>query len=245
MRNKAPKNFEGITIEEAVSVLNRCVQSKVSVLCWTKDQAQNLKAPIETVFETSGIVFFSFFKNTEAEAFQRRLGQLAISEIFVSVTLPTDVVFFKAELRRVDDRFIHFRLINPMFKVQRRAGLRLPVPEHNKMQAHFEYPSGSGLKVEAPLLDISSGGIALLFTDQPCRDEFKTGSLLGELNFMIRERKISVICEVRYTREISFSKLKKGIKVGIQFLQISESDRDFIAEYVLEESSKYFGRIGT
>ncbi len=100
------------------------------------------------------------------------------------------------------------------------------------VEAPYELRMRIGRDVEGIANDLSQGGLSLMTNHQ-----IPAGALL-QIKFRLlnnsaiseadRSRKFQLQGEARHN---SFSK-ENGYRVGIRFLNVSEADRDFVANYV-------------
>lgn len=191
------------------------------------------------VHETAGLISISVSKEFQGgEAFEKGLLRDSVGEILFSLHLPTDVIFFKGELRKGDSTYFNARIKDALYKVQRREALRLPVPGARTVLIE---PS-IGVGYSAELQNISEGGIGVVFRN---KEEFESASALKSpitLTFTAFGLAIVVQAAVRHGAEVSSTMTKKTYRLGFSFVGIEPKLLVQISQLVFEESAKYLGR---
>jgi c-di-GMP-binding flagellar brake protein YcgR len=215
------------------------VNTGAKVQIWTAEQRHKLVSKIQSTFESGDFLYLSLFQDQEEAAFEFKLKQEGIESCLFSVTLPSDVIFFQAEFKRSHRGFMHFKIIEPVYKVQRRKSLRMPL---NDVLLQFSGPSGEALS--AKILDISDGGLGLLIEDDKTAALLSKGMILEQVEFKLGNHAFKFSAEIAYHRQVaSTGKLRKHFKLGLRFTNISENDASTITGFILEESSRFFGRL--
>lgn len=195
---------------------------------------------IVKVHESAGTYLISISKEVPgANEFEEAVARESREEILFSLHLPTDVIFFRGELRKGEADFFNIRIKGSVYKVQRRGTLRLSLPRPVPVQ--FKAAGGSPFSGE--LLNLSEGGIAVSFRE---KSEFETVTRPNEaVQLTFTAFGISVIAEAtfRHGSEVGSAMVKKTYRVGFFFTQIDPKVRTQLSQLVFEESSKYLGRI--
>lgn len=192
------------------------------------------------VHETAGLISISVSKEFPGgEAFESGLHRDSMDEVLFSLHLPTDVIFFKGELRKGDSTYFNARIKDALYKVQRREALRLPVPGARTVL--MEPAVGAGYSAE--LQNISEGGIGVVFR---VKSEFEAVAAVKDpvkLTFTAFGLAVTAVAAVRHGSEVGTTLAKKSYRLGFSFTEIDPKLQTQISQLVFEESAKYLGRI--
>jgi hypothetical protein len=172
------------------------------------------------------------------DEFENDLRRESPGEILFSLHLPTDVVFFKGELREGEGGLFNARIREPLYKVQRRESLRLPVPG----KPVVELLTAQGGKFSAEVVNISEGGIAIAFRR---KFDFEVVSALTDpvsITFTAFGIATTAKASVRHGSEIGSALSGKSYRLGLSFTEIDAKVRTQLSQLVFEESAKYLGR---
>ena len=89
-------------------------------------------------------------------------------------------------------------------------------------------------KVSNRVLDISAGGVAILVpVDEG--SNYTINSQLDKIRFRMRDTDIETTGKVKYIVELPTSSRMRGIKVGVEFMEVSEAAVQAIMAYILEK----------
>jgi len=231
--------FEAAKTEEILPLLQSGVPRNSRLQCWSPGRKYSYTSRIVKVHETSGLILISISKEFEGGAtFESDLARESKGEVLFSLHLPTDVVFFKGELRMGDATLFNARINGAVYKVQRRESLRLPVT--GKPTVLIGIPNEVGYSAE--VLNISEGGIGMLFKD---RADFAAVSAIKtpiSLTFTVFGIPVAAKAAVRHGSEIGSTFAKKSYRLGFEFTEIEAKLRTQLSQLVFEESAKYLGR---
>lgn len=170
------------------------------------------------------------------------LAESAAPHCLFSVSLARANIFFKARYKTFDGAGFHFSYPEQIFKVQRRKDMRTAVPDGYVLRAEFPHPEHPKKILSKKVLDISASGMAIV-GDEGEQDLFAVGAVLQDVTFTLKGRKIIVPeAEVRHSKSLSKDARMPGYKIGLLFKQIKAADSQAIAQYVFEESRRYFAR---
>jgi hypothetical protein len=237
-RGKKPVGFDPVSFDQFASRVIGFNYSamKAQVIAWAKGQRHLVRTHLVTAQQNGGVIYLALPKDADTEKLWRAIESEQIERLMMRLTLPTDWYFIVVEPRREMRESFHFRVTDRLFKVQRRRTFRLPVPEQWQMRAKWgEY--------EMKVLDLSMGGLRLWSLSEDLVGSLQVGQILSELKFNLRGHQISASVEVRHVQAVQHSRLRKGARVGVMFLHMSEDDSAFLSAALLEESSKYYGRL--
>ena len=229
--------FEQISDRKMFEVLQNAVATRSKLHIWTEGRKHQHVSRIQKVAGSEGVTLVAVPKDKK---FEYILNAYAIEEVFMSVQLPHDLVYFKAKVRPSDDSTISFKLMAPLYKVQRRTAIRVPVSEDmvSKIELNVE---GRAAPLPCTLLNISVGGLALMTLALDFEPEFVVGKKVS-LAFQFGTLPISATGNLRYLTVVQGSLISKRLKIGVQFEDIPTKTVDEIHTYVISESTKYLGR---
>ncbi len=231
--------FEAAQPEEIVPLLQSAVIRSSRLQCWSAGQKHSYTSRIVKVHESSGTVVISVSKEEPGgNTFEKGLYSEGVSEVMFSLHLPTDVIFFKGEIRLGDSSFFSVRVRTPIFKVQRRVALRLPIPGG----AAVKLTVPGGKDVRASLINLSEGGIGIGMRSKPDFDSL--GPVTGPvpIHFEVFGISVAAIAVIRHRAEVGTAASSKMFRLGMEFTQIESKLQTRLSQLVYEESSKYLGR---
>ncbi|MBC7691943.1 MAG: PilZ domain-containing protein [Methylotenera sp.] len=237
------KKFVAAKPEEARALIQNAIKTRSKVLIWTQQQKYRLTSKLESTFESGSSLYLSVTKGVEEAEFETNLKREGIEECLFSASLPSEVIFFKANLRKSAQGLLHFKLQDPVYKVQRRRSLRMPL---GNAPVHFRLaPSAPSLPdLSCLMIDVSDGGFGMTTDDEALSQRLVQGVLLEEVAFTLGGRSFVLTAEIMYRKEIpATNKLKKHFRLGLVFRGIREQDAEYISKFVFEESSRFFGRL--
>lgn len=233
------QQFDLVKPADARSLLNAAIPHKSRLQCWTAGQQFQFVSRIIKVIESGEINFISVTKEDGGTKFEKDVMGAGISEVIFSLNLPTDVLFFKGEIRKGETGFMNFK-VEKVFKVQRRTAMRLPLDSGTASVCTLHMADGS-VFFGAPL-NISDGGIGLLIDEKFDFDQINQTKKIARLEMSVGTIQIEAEAEVRHGQEVSSTLMKKTYKIGVQFTQIDQKLQDRIRSFVFEESAKFIGR---
>src|SRR5690606_35014439 len=119
--------FEVAKPEETIPLLQSAVLRRAKLQCWSSGQTHTYTSRIVKVHESGELKSISVSKEYPGgDEFEAALVREAQEDVHFSLHLPTDIIFFKGELRRGESGTFAIRVKEPIYKVQRRRSLRLP-----------------------------------------------------------------------------------------------------------------------
>ena len=208
--------------------------------CWSPGRKYSITSRIVKIHETGGLISISVAKEVSGgTAFEDGVLKESLGEVLFSLHLPTDVLFFKGELRKGGTDTFTARVKGHIYKVQRRYALRLSVPAGTPVRVTLS--SGGGFGCE--LLNLSEGGVALLVREKVDFDRVSKPETKIALEFKISGISVSTHGVVRHGSEAGSALVKKNYRIGLSFEGIDPKTQHQISQLVFEESSKYLGRL--
>lgn len=228
--------------EEGKILLQSGIPTNARLMIWTEGQKFSFTSRIHRVSAANGALMIAVPKEG-GEDFEEKLRKAGVEECLFSLNLPTDVVFFRGQLRPGDESALNFKVSPPVYKVQRRRNLRLPVSADRGSKVRIQLSASDSQPIEADLMNVSEGGVGVLVQDEAIYARLPQGKRLAIVSFTLDGHAYQATGEVRYAGVISGAKTKKQYRIGIQFVSIDRASSDRLANFVFEESSKYLGRM--
>jgi len=210
-------------------------------MAWTKDQKHVLKTHMGVWLEKDRTFYIGCPRDVSPALFMDDLARLGEKDVFFSVSLARANIFFRAAFIGYDDGGLCFREPDKIYKVQRRKDLRFTIQEGHVLRVSFQDPLFPESELSKKAADISAGGIAMYFTEEE-KVMFHPGMVMRAVTFTIQGRKIVCDAEVKHVRAIDEGKKGGGIRIGVEFVAIKAGDAQHIAQWVFEESRKYYTR---
>lgn len=242
MVNNPPQEspFEFAKPEETLALLQAGVTRSSRLQCWTSGQKHSYTSRIVKVNDIHGIVSISISKETPGGvSFEMALIKEMIDEIFFSLHLPTDVIFFKGSFRRGEAEFLNIRVTTPIFKTQRRHSMRLPV---TASESAISLRLDTGKTIEVEILNFSDGGVGLSVRKKAEYDVLIAIKTPITVSFKVHGFAVSALAFIRHGFEVGAKGAAKSYRIGMQFAVIDTKLRERLSQIVLEESAKFIGR---
>ncbi len=233
--------FEPAKPEETLALLQSAISRKSRLQCWSAGQKLSYTSRIVKVHETNGLVSISVSKEFPGgEEFEAALIHEALEEILFSLHLPTDIIFFKAEPRRGETGYFNARVKPPIFKVQRRQTLRLPISPDKASAVVIRLDSDHTIGAE--LLNLSEGGVGIAVRDQKDHDLLTKATKPFSILFDVFGVRIECQATARHGSQAGSTMVKKSFRVGVAFEGMDPKMKTRLSQLVFEESSKFIGR---
>lgn len=233
--------FEPAKAEETLPLLQSAIARKSKLQCWSPGQKHSYTSRIVKVNETGGLVSISVSKEFDGgEEFEAALIRGGFEEILFSLHLPTDIIFFKAEIRRGESGFFTARVKIPVFKIQRREALRLPIPTGASRTIQITVTGAPTLNAE--LVNISEGGVGISMTDKAEFDSLSATKTPVSIAFEVSGIRVNTTAMVRHGFEAGSSMVKKTYRLGLAFKDMDPKMKERLSQLVFEESAKFLGR---
>jgi hypothetical protein len=118
------------------------------------------------------------------------------------------------------------------FRIQRRKDVRLQIGSGYDIPVWFEGLSGERGKIQRRLLDVSVSGIGIHILSSREAMEFKKNMMIKNVVFQIQDHRIRIDGQIASHVELGVPGEAKGIKLGIRFIRISQTDREFLMAYI-------------
>ena len=213
-------------------------------MIWTKDQKKVIFSHLSLFSEAEKVLYAWIPKDIDPHQFMDELAQAGTKDCFFSVSLMTANIFFKARFIGSDAGGFRFEIPEKIFKVQRRKDVRFAIPPGHVVRVEFDDPLFPEKRYSKKIIDLSAGGLA--FIADPSEDlVFQAGMILKNITFSVKNKTFKVEAEVRHKRLLPDNSSTKGLKVGLQFKDLRAGENQLIAQYIFEESRKFYARFIT
>lgn len=244
------RHFEPITdAGQAQRLLREAGKTFASLMLWTKDQEIVVHSQIALVSETDQLITVACPKGFNPRSLLEFMATSGQTQCYFSVSLQRASVFFRAKFNGASDTGLSFVFPETVYKVQRRSDLRFPIPYGHVLKIDMQDPLYPEKTVTWMASDISARGCAIVIPDGESAT-YPIGLTLKNLRFAIQGRRIEVPgAEVRHKQILSpttstLTGKTSGVRLGLLFKRIRETDSQHIAAYVFEESRRFFTQIG-
>ncbi len=230
---------------EARILLREGAKLTSSAIIWTKDQGQVMNSHITNYSSSELAIYFRRPSDPEFNLahFEREIASASEAHCYFSISLPRANIFFRAKYLGSDPAGLKFEVPVDVFNVQRRRDVRFPIPPDFTLKVDFDDPFFADSTLTKKVIDISASGMAFVgeADEEPL---YQVGLKLKNMTVTIKGRKITADGEVRHARKIK-NKLtgKEMVKVGIQFTSIRPGESQIIANYVFEETRKFYTKL--
>jgi hypothetical protein len=244
------RHFEPIhDAGQAVRFLREAGKTFASTMVWTKEQEIVVHSQISLVSEAGSLITVGCPKGFNPRTLVEFMATHGQTDCYFSVSLQRASIFFRAKFNGASDTGLSFEFPKTLYKVQRRNDLRYPIPYGHVMKIDLQDPLFPEKTLTWKAADISARGCAILIPDAES-SSYPVGLTLRNLRFSIQGRRIEVpAAEVRHKRMLpptgdGAPGRGPGVKLGLLFKQIRETDSQHIAAYVFEESRRFFSLLG-
>ncbi len=229
--------FTEIAERDTMEVLQSAISTKSKTHIWTEGRAHQMVGRISKVANSESVILIAVPKDKK---FEQSLETSGTEDVLISVQLPSDLIYFKAKVKRSDEVAFSFMVVQPLYKVQRRQAIRVPVPSDMSSPVQITIP-GRSTPIKATMLNISVGGVGVLTQDMSLEENFQIG-MAAEVSFQFGTLPVRTQATLRYLQKVQGSLVGKRLKIGVQFEGIHSKTQDEIHIFVMNESVKYLGR---
>ena len=239
-----PQKFLPLKPDQIEMAFNPIHRNPVSAVAWVEGKNERIRCKIVKYMETQGNYFITLATVTDTLDFVKQLENEMVDHCLFNVNMPGDNLFFKASLRPTRNEEVNFRIVEEVYKVQRRLHPRLPT-DNLGIKVNIQISPTDAGRAQGDMLDISVGGIAIKAPDKHL-NILEIGNTLHEVEFTIKEQTVRCSAQLRFKKPIKYTDTQtfSQLKLGLQFQGLRDPDREMIEAFVFEGSSKYFGRKG-
>jgi len=251
-KSDKPRFFE-IKDEATVSkVLDSAYHSRAPVTIWLKDQSIKFNSRIVQFAHHLKLLSFYFPATVSETKFLETVKAQKRPEVFGTFSIEGVNFFFKVEFySKTDKNAFQTPLPVPMFKLQRRANLRITLKREQAPRVTFFDPE-KYYRVSQPIsdkdllafrvVDISAGGLSFAIRPEE-KSRFHSEQKLKDLRFRLRTTEINVDAVVRHVVDAKNDQGKPIAKVGIKFVGLKATHEKIIVQFVLDESRRVFSML--
>jgi hypothetical protein len=236
--------------KERASLLSEAEHTFASVMIWTKNQQRSLDTRLVKLIQPPekkaasdpyGPHLYCWIPDGfDAKEFGEYLEHILSPDCYFSLSLARANVFFKARYIEANAGGLKFELPKELYKVQRREDQRHQIPDGHTLKVQFSDPQFPERTQSRRIIDLSAGGLSFIVPDAE-HAMFVGGLTLKDLTFTIKGRTITATAEIKHKRSTPLhlvDTLLAGTRIGVQFVQMTESDRQWVRAWVLEETRK-------
>lgn len=240
--------FEGVREVEVGPLLKSMVTAVKPLSIWTDHPRARWSSKVLSVHENTGAWWITVPIDEEGKAFLESSKNAGVEDFFFSIQVPTDFLFFKATLRRIDDGAAQFRVRIPVYKAQRRLSLRIPFIESEAPRATFQVVTPEGTKIfDGVISNVSAGGVGFLIhaaqSDVALKNTITAGIILDNFKFSIGQKTFVLKANIIHVSRLSRGLTPYSLKIGASWLEASEADVEWISRYAVETSVRFLGGV--
>lgn len=245
--SEVAKHFEPIRdAGQSQRLLREAGASFASAMLWTKEQEIVVHTRISLVSETQSLITVACPKGFDPRSLIEFMATHRQTHAYFSISLQRASIFFRAKFNGGDSGGLTFEFPDTVYKVQRRSDLRFPIPHGHVLKVEMRDPLDPEKDVSWKASDISAHGCAVIVPDDEAAT-YAVGLVLHHLRFAVQGRKIEVpAAEIRHKQvmaNVPGGTSKAGVRLGLLFRRIRETDSQHIAAYVFEESRRFFTQL--
>jgi len=232
--------FDPVRPQDLEVMLQSAIPTKARLQVWTSGQKFQFVSRVTKVLESHGLHFISVSKEEGGVKFEKDVTSAGITDFLFTLNLPTEVLFFKGEMRKGETANMNFK-VEKVFKVQRRTSLRLPLSASQTTVCTMHLIDDA-VVFGAPI-NISDGGMGVYLDAESDFTLLSSVKKIKRLEVVVNGIIIHTEAEVRHSQVLQQTLNKVTYKIGIQFLKLDPKIQDRLRNYIFEESSKFLGRI--
>lgn len=209
----------------------RAIQHKNELVTAYFNQGQDfILTSIVDIDSEGGAVIFDYGAN---ELLNRRLLE-SDKIILVTTQDKVKVQFVTGRMREIEylgRPAFRASLPNELLKLQRREYYRLATPVINPIKCAFNRPDN--VKIEAPIADISLGGIAI--THYREKLQFELGDRFKACRILLPDiGAVTTDIEIRNEQEITMKNGTQNHRAGCMFIDLHSSQQAMIQRYIIK-----------
>jgi hypothetical protein len=241
--------FSEIRDEAVIArVLDVAQRKRVPLTLWLKKQSVK--------FDTHFAYYLQFLRKLAVqlpstinlEEFSAALSQQGSEEIFGSFQVDTVFYFFKTPCMLRERNAMPIEVPRRLYKLQRRAHMRLPFERQNAPKLRMFDPSRTFPDMRLPLpeesteyrvLDLSLGGVGIAVK----QDEgpfFKPGRVVHDVKVSVKGISINTDCIVQNRIPSANDQGTPILRIGLRFLKLENTTQQLLANYVIDECRRRF-----
>jgi c-di-GMP-binding flagellar brake protein YcgR len=169
-----------------------------------------------------------------ATAFNSAITKSKTKNCLVLIFVGRYLLGLMTEYEKSSPRAISFTFPKKIFKIQRRKNVRYAIPAGYDVTVDCESLE-THLRVKRKVLDISEGGLAFFLEPGENLELYKVGAVLRDCILTLRNQTLKLSLRVANQIQVEVPKLGVGHKVGMEFIKISEQNRNFLAAFIYSQ----------
>ena len=236
--------FEEVTDPSEVSeVFKFALKQQVPITVWLKNKVLQFEIKLAVVNKER--MFFDLPRDVSNDQWDRYFNSAAAggeSYLFGTVQIVKTIFFLKMVVDTREDRTI--KLYKPLriFKLQRRANMRIKLSFVKQHTLNVDDPQSPNHVLVYRMLDVSIGGTAVAAKLEE-KERFKAGVKLKTIQFMVEGKLVSCDGIVKHAVDAKDESGAAILKVGIEFTNINSTNRSLIHEWVTQETRNIFSAL--
>jgi hypothetical protein len=182
----------------------------------------------------SGHVEVEVSSDLPGNAFNQAIGKSPTKNCLLLIFVGRYLLGLMTEYEKSSDSSISFAFPKKIFKIQRRKYIRYNIPagydifiECESLETHQ--------RVKRKILDLSEGGIAFLLEPSENPEIYKTGAVMRDCTLILRNQTLKLSLRVANQISVELPKLGASQKLGLEFIKISEENRNFLAAFIYSQ----------
>jgi c-di-GMP-binding flagellar brake protein YcgR len=235
------KFFEIKEKRMVTKILSAAYSHHLPLTVWLKDQSLKYQASVHDFSAENGFLMITPPKAAKDFGVLQDHKERGLIDIFGTLQVDHLMIFLRSQIIGIAEmNLIQLKAPDTLFKLQRRASLRINVPRSYAPRVTFPMKDFDPKNLPTfRVLDLSSGGLAMAVIPEHA-DRFKSGLVIDSLSFKLRGRDIVVSGKVAHMKKTDNDFGKPIYKVGITFLNIKPKFEQMISQFVLDESRRAF-----
>lgn len=230
-----------------LKILETITRHKVPVTVWFKEQSLLFETYFSEYLPNLKRLSLFLPLSVGAEAFSAALKQQGSMGILISFQVDTVQYFGKITVLNVmPPDAIRVEVPKEIFKLQRRANLRIPFKRQDAPKVSCTHPSAERKMALADsdilhfrMLDISAGGMSIAAPMEQ-KDVLAIGKIIKDVRFHLKGTDISCSAVVRHHKGAENDQGQPMLRVGLQFTSLRPQFERWIASFVMDESRRVF-----
>jgi hypothetical protein len=182
----------------------------------------------------TGSVEVEVSSDLPGNSFNEAIGKSATKNCLLLIFVGRYLLGLMTEFEKSDSGSISFSFPKKIFKIQRRKNIRYNIPAGYDIFIDCESLE-THLRVKRKLLDLSEGGVAFLLEPSENPDTYKTGAVMRDCILTLRNQTLKLSVRVANQILVDLPKAGTGHKLGLEFIKISEENRNFLAAFIYSQ----------
>jgi hypothetical protein len=220
-------------------ILDVACKHQIAITLWLKSSDIKFETSVKSVYENPKRFSLPLPPEVDEGMLTAALAMQGSGDILGSFQLDKVNFFIKTTCAMVTEkRSLLLETPKQVFKLQRRANLRIHIPRSAGITLSLALDD----KKDLPgfrVIDVSAGGVAFEAKLED-KDRFPDKVLLHNVRFKLRGTEIVAEGYVRHAAPLLNDKKQHVLKVGMEFTGLKGQFEKVIVQFVLDESRKMF-----